>query len=142
MKVTKLIREYVEGRVHLIFADAIDTADKAVIAEKETTKKHFATIREQLETEAVRLAEESNQALMQFAERLGTRITAGIYREENHFFSFSYYSQNSKKVEALQARVTALRDQEKQAVNDILVSLELGATKSDLEMLLVRVKVD
>lgn len=140
MKVTKLIREYVEGRVHDVYQPAIEIAEKAAATAKDATKADFLSVKEALTKEGEKLAKEASERFAQLAAALDIPVSASSYRPDANFFTFSF-TYCSSKADELSAKANALRAERSAKVRDILVSLELGATKADLERTLSNIKV-
>ena len=141
MKVTKLIREYVQERVSKVYDPAIEAADKAAAEAKTAAKQRFAVFEDDLHDFAKLLADEANAKLLVFAEERGVAIVSSSYTNAQKFFAVSIDADSTPtKKEA--DRANTLRNQRNAKVREILVGLELGATKTELERLLASVTVD
>ena len=118
MRVTKLIREYVEKSVKAIYEPKIE----AVGEEYQTRKK---ALEEQLET-FVKQADVSARKIIADA---GFEI-----RYNRDCFVQSYGSVCIKKLEdENNAKRNALHAEMREKINDILLNLELGATRAELD---------
>ena len=118
MRVTKLIREYVEKNVKAIYEPKIE----AVGEEYQTRKK---ALEEQLET-FVKQADVSARKIIADA---GFEI-----RYNRDYFIHSYGGVYIKKLEdEIGAKRNALHAEMCEKINDILLNLELGATRAELE---------
>ena len=118
MRVTKLIREYVEKNVKAIYEPKIE----AVGEEYQARKK---ALEEQLET-FVKQADVSARKIIADA---GFEI-----RYNRDYYIHSYGSVYIKKLEdEIGAKRNALYAEMQEKINDILLNLELGATRAELE---------
>ena len=122
MRVTKLIREYVEKTI----------TDKLPYDEPHHTYN-------QHKTSLSDLTKQLNDKISQYADELiagvgnlpeGFHITKGCY---NQLTCSSYGSPMQKAAEQHEKEI---RNKRKEAIETILVELELGATKADLERLI------
>lgn len=132
MKVTKLIREYVEESVAKKFAPAYE----ALKAQNETEVKK----------EAVKQWEKEMRAFLQteFRARFGNWYSEAIASSIDHIdVSVSWrLEQYFLGQEELDNKECELHKRQEQAVKDILIELELGGTKADLDRLLNGVTVE
>lgn len=122
MRVTKIIREYVEKTI---------TA-KMPYGEPTITYKQYSDalceLREQLEKKVEAYAQELLDGIVDLPE--GFTIT----RSRNCIFNSS--SWNSPLHTAATTHERTVRENREKAIENILVELELGATKADLERLI------
>ena len=130
MRVTKLIREYVEESVRQKFKP-----------EKEKVWKEYNEKIEDLRDEIQKIADEANEKAVALARE------AGLY-SENEYDSgtlIRMYSRylGDREIEAkLRKEDCELRDREKDTVSGILLRLELGQTdKAELEDVLAAIEV-
>lgn len=123
MRVTKLIREYVEKTIN---------AKISYGEPHHTYNQHKASLNA--------LTKQLNERVSQYADELiasvgnlpeGFHITKGCY---NQLTCSSYGSPMQK---AAEQHETEIRNKRKTAIENILLELELGATKADLERLIV-----
>lgn len=138
MKVTKIIREYIEDRVNKEFAPRIEAIEEEIGKKKTELKRNFSDHEEELNSEATFIAHRANTELMELANRLGVTISSHYYRHEDKFFSFNIH-QDPSGIEKLSDQLTALQAKRRAVIQDILVSLELGASKAELEMRLAHI---
>lgn len=122
MRVTKLIREYVEKTI---------TTKLPYGEPHHTYNQHKASLND--------LTKQLNEKISQYADELigrignlpeGFHITKGCY---NQLTCSSYGSPMQKMAEQHENEI---RNKRKEAIENILVELELGATKADLERLI------
>lgn len=132
MKVTKLIREYIEESV----AKKFEPAFAALEAQDETAKKKEAILqwedemRQFLRTEfRSRFGDWYDVYNKESINNIGVSVS---WRLESDFIG------NDK----LKQKKDDLRKRQEQAVKDILIELELGGTKKDLDRLLSEIKVE
>ena len=118
MRVTKLIREYVEKSVKEVYEPRIE----AVGEEYQTRKK---ALKEQLET----FIEQADASAKKMIADAGFEI-----RYNRDYFINSYGDVYIKKLEDENgAKKNALYAEMHEKINDILLNLELGATRAELE---------
>lgn len=123
MRVTKIIREYVEKTVTAKMPYGKPTEDNTKACAK------METLRKQV-----------NDQVVEYATKLCEEAT----KELPEGFVISLYSQNpitksnykSPLQEAAIAHEKEIRENREKAIETILVELELGATKADLERLI------
>lgn len=118
MRVTKLIREYVEKSVNAVYEPKI----KAVGVEYQERKK---ALKEQLEA----IVEQADASAIKIIEDAGFEI-----RYNRNCFIQSYGDIFIKELEDENgAKRNALYAEMKEKINDILLNLELGATRAELD---------
>ena len=122
MRVTKLIRDYVEKTI-----EAKISYGEPVQAYKQESKA-LSDLRDQLEERVDAYAKELLASVDNLPE--GFSITRSNYPV------FNYSSWNSPMHIASNAEEKRTREKRQAAVENILVELELGATKADLERLI------
>lgn len=123
MRVTKIIREYVEKTIKTELAYGKPTEDYKTACVRLTE-----------------LREEVNDKVVEYAKKLCEEATAklpeGFYiklHSQNPVTSTSY---NSPLQCAANKHEAEVREKREQAIENILVELELGATRADLERLI------
>lgn len=123
MRVTKLIREYVEKTV--------------------TEKMPYGAPTQEYKAAVVRmndLHEQVNDKVVEYAKKLCEEATAqlpeGFTIKLHTEFPISTSSYNSPLQRAASSHERAVREKRKEAIDTILLELELGATKADLERLI------
>lgn len=121
MRVTKVIREYVEREIKIKFNEKI----------AEVRREYDEKIKE-FERRLNELCDETEIKAYEIARSMGLdyRPTA---RHSSVSISSSYF-ENTEQRNAVYEKVNTLRDRERKAVEDILLNLELGeTTKSELK---------
>ena len=125
MRVTKLIREYVEKTVEAKMPFGYpDTAYKAASAELQAKRK---ALNEQVTAYATSLVEAMNSNLPEgfvLSVACGDKITSTDYKAPLR--------------EESETHRREVREKRKKAIETILLELELGATKADLERLIAQ----
>ena len=122
MRVTKLIREYVEKTVNAKLTYGEPT---------ETYKKHKQSLTD--------LTAQLNEKVDAYAQELLASVgnlPEGFKIERTCYRMFSSTSHRSPMREAADDHERKIRDKRKEAIETILLELELGATKADLERLI------
>lgn len=122
MRVTKLIREYVEKTVNskIPYGDPCTTY--------ETQKQALSDLRNQLEEKVENYIQELLASIGNLPEGFTiTRSNWGIFNSSTH---------NSPLHIAATQHQRKIREKRVEAIETILVELELGATKADLERLI------
>lgn len=122
MRVTKIIREYVEKTVTNALPFGAPR-DEYIAAEQELND-----LRDQLEEQVDTYAKELLASIDNLPE--------GFTIKRTHSCIFSASSWNSPMHCASNAHQKEVRDKRAAAIERILVELELGATKADLERLI------
>lgn len=122
MRVTKLIRDYVEKTIEtkILYGEPVQTYKRE--------SKALSDLRDQLEEKIDAYAKE----LLANVSNLPEGFT--ITRSHNCVFNSS--SWNSPMHIASNAEERRVREKRQEAVENILLELELGATKADLERLI------
>ena len=122
MRVTKIIREYVEKTI----------AAKMPYGEPSTTyKQHCQCLND--------LTSQLNEKIDAYAEELLAgvgNLPEGFTIKKTHWSIFESSTWNSPMHTAASAHERKVRENREKAIENILVSLELGATKADLERLI------
>ena len=129
MKVTKLIKEYVEKRVREQFPKTAE--ELAWEAEKDRMSKAFEEAGGLMEAYAEQVVKELNEKYELKGYCLRTY--------HNYSYVTDTYCNDS---ENYQASVKVGREREKKidkTIEDILISLELGGTKADLDEMLANI---
>ena len=122
MRVTKIIREYVEKTV---------TAKMPYGEPSITYKQHseaLCDLRSQLEEKVSVYADELLASIGNLPE--------GFTIKKSHWAFFESSSYNSPMHTAAAAHERQVRENREKAIESILIELELGATKADLERLI------
>lgn len=122
MRVTKIIREYVEKTIAAKMPYGEPTA---------TYKQHseaLSDLRDQLEEKVNAYADELLSGIGNLPE--------GFTIKKSHWSFFESSSWNSPMHTAASTHERQVRENRAKAIETILVELELGATKADLERLI------
>ena len=123
MRVTKLIREYVEKTI------------TAKMPYGEPTKQYKAAC-----AQMSNLKTEVNEKVVAYAKELCAEATAklpeGFYIKLHSNFPITSDSYDSPLQRAAVSHERAMREKRAEAIESILLELELGATKADLERLI------
>ena len=128
MRVTKVIREYIESQINEKFSPAIQQANNRY---DELTKPAMDEVKE--------ILDEAN-------ERAKRVLIDGGFNVNDHKSVFSIAMYGIKNEEAdieRNLKISELRSKKSNAINDIILRLELGeATKNELKDLIAAVTVD
>jgi hypothetical protein len=122
MRVTKIIREYVEKTIKEKMPYGEPTA---------TYKQHCQSLSD--------LTDQLNERINAYAEELLASVgnlPEGFTIKKSHWSIFESSSWNSPMHTAAAAHERQVRENREKAIETILVELELGATKADLERLI------
>ena len=118
MRVTKLIREYVEKNVNAVYEPKIKAIGVEYQERKETLNKQLDDLVEQADASAKKMIADAGFEL----------------RYNRDCFIQSYGSVCIKKLEdENNAKRNALHAEMREKINDILLNLELGATRAELD---------
>ena len=118
MRVTKLIREYVEKNVNAVYEPKIKAIGGEYQERKETLNKQLDDLVEQADASAKKMIADAGFEL----------------RYNRDCFIQSYGSVCIKKLEdENNAKRNALHAEMREKINDILLNLELGATRAELD---------
>ena len=118
MRVTKLIREYVEKSVNAVYEPKIKAIGVEYQERKETLNKQLDDLVEQADASAKKMIADAGFEL----------------RYNRDCFIQSYGSVCIKKLEdENNAKRNALHAEMREKINDILLNLELGATRAELD---------
>lgn len=127
MRVTKLIREYVEETVNGIYEPLIKNCDGDYYEKKKEVEKILEKLADEFDTTAKKIIKENGFSIDSWDDREKTIIT------------YTCNFGNKEYMPILEKR-RKLRDEKKQKVQDILVNLELGGTKAELDEMLKKIK--
>lgn len=111
MKVSKTLREYIEGQVHM----KARQSSKIVELERKANE-----VQEKFEAERGKLEEEHIEAVKNLAQKYGIE------------YKRSAYSFNLPDVIAYRKAESELEEKERLAVLNIIAEMELGGTKAEL----------
>lgn len=122
MRVTKIIREYVEKTI---------TTKMPYGEPTQTYKKHQQSLTD--------LCDQLNEKINAYAEELLAgvgNLPEGFVIKRTHWSIFESSTWNSPMHTAASTHERKVRESREKAIETILVELELGATKADLERLI------
>ena len=129
MKVTRLIREYVAEQVAAKYPET--EAEKQYIKEIKIIEDKVQELNEKLKDYALDLCEQANKDL---------GIDDWAADDHVHLYSPTRYLLSSGWNNPYKKSLNSLKDERTKKINnaikDILVNLELGATKAELDMML------
>lgn len=127
MRVTKLIREYVEETVNGIYEPLIKNCNGDYYEKKKEVGKILEKLADEFDAAAKKIIKENGFSIDSWDDREKTIIT------------YTCNFGNKEYMPILEKR-RKLRDEKKQRVQDILVNLELGGTKAELDEMLKKIK--
>lgn len=121
MKVTRIIRDYVEREVTKVYDKKIDVINKV-----------YDELYDKLDEELDKITEEANKKALALLE--GTGFKSSGWKNE---ILISHYSIVNKE---LKDKKNDLKQEQKKTIEDILVTLELGGTKEDLDKMISEIQ--
>lgn len=135
MKVTKIIREYIEEKINAKYRPLIKATEDKYRDANDEYQEVVKAVREKLE---IYVREEFRKALAEYytPEGLEDLIPADIKKRGDLVNTPYSYNSRTKHAEALDKELNALRTKRNQAIKNVLIGLELGGTKKDLDRLL------
>lgn len=133
MRVTKVIKEYVQSEMDAKFNPKIDAIGADYKREKEELDKRLDELREETERKAHEIAKSLGfdyRPTWSGRQRCCVSINSGDF-------------ENKAKDDAISAACSKLYDQKRRAVQSILLNLELGATtKAELGDAIAAVEIE
>ncbi len=123
MRVTKIIREYVQETVNGIYSPII-----------ENCSKDYSKKKNEVEDILEKMVNEFDVAAKKVIKEHGFTINSWYGKEEHivgHTCNFG-----DKEYKSVADKRNELRDEKRRKIQDILVSLELGGTKAELDEML------
>lgn len=127
MRVTKIIREYVEETVNGIYDPIIGDCSKDYFSKKN-----------EVEGILEKMADEFDVAAKKVIKEHGFTINSWN-GEEKHIVSYTC-NFGEKEYEPILVERRKLRNEKMQKIQDILVNLELGGTKAELDEMLKNIR--
>ena len=127
MRVTKIIKEYVEETVNGIYDPIIQNCSK-----------EYSEKRNEVEEILEKMVNEFDVAAKKVIKEHGFTIDSWYGREEHivgHTCNFG-----KKEYESIANKRNELRDEKRRKIQDILVNLELGGTKAELDEMLKNIR--
>lgn len=120
MRVTKVIREYIEKRVSDVYDPKIDSIGKEYYKEKE-----------KIENEVQEIVNRANDEINRLLAENGYSMTFGrkqMLETKN--------IDNNDIIDEIRRKKSELKKEKTEKITDIIVTLELGGTKAELEEML------
>ena len=136
MKVTKIIREYIEEKINAKYSPMIEAVKAKYDDADKTCEETKEAVRKSLEQCA---RDEFRKALAEFysPEDLEELLPHDINNQNRNVVSSPYrYSIAPKHAKARAEEIDALQNKRDKAIRNVLIGLELGGTKQDLDRLL------
>lgn len=127
MRVTKVIRDYVEETVNGIYDPIIRDCSK-----------DYSKRKEEVEGIIAKMTNEFNTAIEKVINEHGFTINSWN-GEKRQIINYACYFGN-KEYELIADKRNELRDEKRRKIQDILVNLELGGTKAELDEMLKALK--
>lgn len=127
MRVTKLIREYVEETINGIYEPLIKNCDGDYYEKKKEVEKILEKLADEFDVAAKKIIKENGFSIDSWDDREKTIIT------------YTCNFGNKEYMPILEKR-RKLRDEKKQKAQEILLTLELGGTKAELDEMLKKIK--
>lgn len=127
MRVTKIIREYVEEAVNGIYNPLIKNCDGDYYEKKKEVEKILNKMADEFDVAAKKVIKENGFSIDSWDDREKTIIT---------------YTCNfgGKEYMPILEKRRKLRDEKTRKIQDILVNLELGGTKAELDEMLKNIR--
>lgn len=128
MRVTKLVREYVTKEVSKVYDEPIKNATKNYDEEKEMIENQFQAILDE--------ANERAKAILSKHKGYEIRYCSGEpFMRAGTIFNYDKWNEGQLKAEEL-------RQEKRNKIDDILITLELGGTKAELEEMIKNITID
>ena len=124
MRVTKLIREYVEQTVNEIYDPIIQDCFEDYQERKSEVEDILEKMTEEFDTAAKKMIKEH-----------GFTIDDSLSRGERTIINYAC-NFGAKEHMSIRTEANKIRDEKKQKIQEILVNLELGGTKAELDEML------
>lgn len=127
MRVTKIIKEYVEETVNGIYNPII-----------ENCSKDYSSKKNEVEDILEKMVDEFDAAAKKVIKEHGFTIDSWS-GEEKHIISYTC-NFGKKEYGSIADKRNELRDEKRRKIQDILVNLELGGTKAELDEMLKNIR--
>lgn len=127
MRVTKIIREYVEETINGIYDPIIGNCSKDYSEKKNEVEEILEKMVNELDVAAKKMIEEH-----------GFTIDSWCGKEQ-HIVGYTC-NFGGKEYESIKDKRNELRDEKRRKIQDILVNLELGGTKAELDEMLKNIR--
>lgn len=128
MRVTKVIREYVEECVTEMYASKINNCSGDYFKKKKEVEKILEKMADEFDAAAKKVIEES-----------GFSINSWYNGVEMHIIEYTG-NFGDKQYSPIAKERTRLINERDRKIQDILVNLELGGTKAELDEMLKKIK--
>lgn len=130
MRVTKLIREYVEDSVREVYAPKINACGADY-------RKKTDEVNEIL----TKMTDEFNTAAKEVIKKNGLSVDIEYGTEDKEVTIVSYRSRfGNKEYSAVAKEIDTLVCERNEKIREILLTLELGGTKAELDEMLKKIK--
>ena len=136
MKVTKIIREYIEEKINAKYAPMIKEVEAKYSEEIEEYNNTVNSVCDKLEIYA---RQEFRKALAKYytPEGLDDLLPTDNHKRSRCLVTAPYtYTARTKCVTMRDEELATLRTKRDKAIKNVLIGLELGGTKKDLDRLL------
>ena len=130
MRVTKIIREYVEETVNGIYDPIIRDCSKDYSEKKNEVEEILEKMVNELDAAAKKMIREHGFTINSYG---------GDGGEERHIIDYTS-NFGDKELKSVADKRNELRDEKRRKIQDILVNLELGGTKAELDEMLKNIR--
>ena len=127
MRVTKIIREYVEETINGIYDPIIGNCSKDYSEKKNEVEEILKKMVTEFDTAAKKVIKEHGFTIDSW------------YGKEQHIVGYTC-NFGDKEYQPILKEGRRLRDEKMQKIQDILVNLELGGTKAELDEMLKNIR--
>ena len=127
MRVTKIIREYVEETINGIYDPIIGNCSK-----------DYSEKKNEVEEILEKMANEFDVAAKKVIKEHGFTINSW-YGKEQHIIGYTC-NFGDEEFKSVSDKRNELRDEKRRKIQDILVNLELGGTKAELDEMLKNIR--
>ena len=128
MRVTKLVREYVTKEVSKVYDEPIKNATKDYDDEKEMIENQFQAILDEANEKAEAILSKHKGYEIRYCNKKP-------FNRSGTLFNFDKWNDGQIKAEEL-------RQEKLNKIDDILITLELGGTKAELEEMIKNITID
>ena len=127
MRVTKIIKEYVEETINGIYDPIIGNCSKDYSEKKKEVENILEKMVDEFDTAAKKVIKEHGFTIDSWNG------------EEYHIISYTC-NFGKKEYDSIADKRNELRDEKRRKIQDILVNLELGGTKAELDEMLRNIR--
>ena len=128
MRVTKLVREYVTKEVSKVYDEPIKNATKGYEEEKEMIENQFKAILDKANEKAEAILSKYKGYELKYCDKKPFGRSGSL---------FNYDKWNDGQIKA-----SELRQEKLNKIDDILITLELGGTKAELEEMIKNIAIN